>query len=126
MGCIDYELSVAAFEVTVAQYAEFIARSGYQPDGGCFYIDVEATRWIEDPDRNWQAPGFPQDADHPVTCVSWSDAVAYAAWLGESTGKDTRLPSEAEWEYVVRAGSTSSRFWGESESDACRFANGVD
>ncbi|MDT8386136.1 MAG: SUMF1/EgtB/PvdO family nonheme iron enzyme [Thiogranum sp.] len=48
----------------------------------------------------------------PVINVSWVDAVAYARWLSEQTGHTYRLPSEAEWEFVARAGSLSRFSWG--------------
>jgi formylglycine-generating enzyme required for sulfatase activity len=52
----------------------------------------------------------------PVVNVSWEDAEAYVAWLGKSTGKRYRLLSEAEREYVTRAGSTTPFWWGASIS----------
>ena len=92
-------------------------------------------QWIQDPDRSWRDPGFaaaPRD-DDPVVCVSWDDAHAYAEWLAAESGKRYRLPSEAEWEYVARGGTSYPRFWGENDSRedlvlslACDYANVYD
>ena len=73
----------------------------------------------------------PQDASfgrgrRPVINMSWEDAQAYVGWLSEKTGKRYRLPSESEWEYAARAGTRTSRPWGDSESEQCRHANGAD
>ncbi|WP_420463593.1 formylglycine-generating enzyme family protein [Candidatus Palauibacter sp.] len=62
--------------------------------------------------------------NRPVIYVSWDDAQAYVSWLSQQTGARYRLLSEAEWEYVARAGSRTARYWGESESGQCRNANG--
>ncbi len=64
--------------------------------------------------------------DRPVINVNWEDAQAYTAWLSAATGQEYRLLSEAEWEYVARAGTQTARYWGESEADQCRYANGDD
>ena len=47
--------------------------------------------------RRWDGPGFTQQDDHPVVCVSMADALAYAAWLGSQDGQRYRLASSAEW-----------------------------
>lgn len=49
---------------------------------------------------------------HPVSNVSWDDALAYSRWLSKQTGNKYRLPSEAEWEYAARGGTRSTYWWG--------------
>jgi len=58
--------------------------------------------------------------------VSWNDAQAYADWLSKTTGKTYRLPSEAEYEYAARAGSTARFAFTDDPADLCRYANGAD
>ncbi|MCC2657457.1 MAG: serine/threonine protein kinase [Panacagrimonas sp.] len=75
--------------------------------------------------------GTPRDAGwgrgrRPVINVSWNDAQRYASWLSRESGKRYRLPSEAEFEYMMRAGSRSTYPWGEDGSQACLFANVAD
>ena len=62
----------------------------------------------------------------PVINVHWGDAWLYADWLTEQTGEQYRLLSEAEWEYVARAGTQTARYWGETEREQCQYANGYD
>lgn len=76
---------------------------------------------FEDFDRFARATGrrLPFDetwgrGKRPVINVSWHDAVAYTRWLSENTGRKYRLPSEAEWEYAARAGSTYSYWWADT------------
>jgi formylglycine-generating enzyme required for sulfatase activity len=59
----------------------------------------------------------------PVLYVNFEMAMGYAKWLSQKTGKQYRVPSEAEWEYAARGGSTTRWFWGEDSKRACEFAN---
>lgn len=120
--------AIGRFEVTRRQFARFIADSGHEPRSGCRGWDPALQRFSEDTRRGWQnpaTPAVPQD-DHPVTCVSFADAQAYVQWLARETGERYRLPSEAEWEYAARAGSTSLRPWGDDPAAGCDHANTYD
>jgi formylglycine-generating enzyme required for sulfatase activity len=91
----------------------------HRPDGtGCAYSGLPKA---EAATASWRHLGFSQRADEPVVCVSWAEAQAYVAWLSGKTGRHYRLPTEAEWEYAARAGSTTVYPWGNEASHA--FAN---
>lgn len=115
--------SAGKFEVTRGEYRLFAESTGRSSDG-CFVWT--ASGFEKDPIRDWRNPGYGQDDTHPVVCVSWDDASAYAKWLSEKTGRTYRLLSEAEWEYAARAGTTTTRFWGDDGNASCDFANGGD
>ena len=121
-------LAMSEHPVTRGQYAAFANDTGREPGNSCWtFVNSGASyEYMEREGLNWRSPGFPQGDDHPVVCVSWDDATAYAAWLSQRTGKPYRLPSEAEWEFAARAGTTTSRFWGDAPSPACQFANVAD
>ncbi len=111
-------------EVTRAQYAAFVAETHYQPEGGCYAWS--GMEFKTDPQGAWNQVGFPQTDSHPVVCLSWYDASAYAQWLSKRTGRTYRLPSEAEWEYAARAGSTTRYAFGDNPDDLCTHANVAD
>lgn len=124
---IAASLAVSRSEITVEQFRHFVEDSGYitevEQTGGCYHrTDV----WKQYSGLNWSNPGYSQQDDEPVVCMSRRDAKAYAIWLTTATGRQYRLPSEAEWEYFTRAGSNTARFWGNASDTACNYANVAD
>lgn len=116
--------AIGTTEVTQAQFREFVKATGYRPDSAC---DAGETGTVA-PAINWEDPGYgrPPADNEPVVCVSWNDARAYAAWLSGKTGQLYRLPTEAEWEYVAKAGSKDIWAWGSDNKQACTYGNVVN
>ena len=106
------QLAMGITEVTVAQYDEFVRDTGHAV-AGC---DTYDGAWRESAQASYRTPGFAQSAAHPVTCVSWSDARAYADWLSTRTGRGYRLPTSLEWESAA----------GPQAIEACDRANLAD
>lgn len=106
-------------EVTVAEFQLFIERSGYQTAaeqaGRSTIYDEQAGRLNSRTGVNWRYAydGELATPDMPVLHVNWNDAQAYVLWLSEQTGKNYRLPTEAEYEYVARGAGTGTYWWGE-------------
>ncbi len=111
---------LSAYPVTNAQYAEFVRHTGHHaPDVRDLPSFVspsnEATfRELSSP-YVWRGGDLPKDRGlHPVTLVTYADAVAYCVWLGTRLGRAVRLPSEAEWERAARGGIDGRRYpWGD-------------
>ena len=118
---IGHPLAMSTNDVTVEEFRAFVAATGRKVQG-CETYDGA---WAQRADANWENPGFAQTGAHPVTCVSWADANAYADWLTAKAGHRYRLPSASEWEYAARAGGVAVQPWS-SLSDACGQANVAD
>jgi formylglycine-generating enzyme len=134
---ISKPLLVGATEVTVGQFRQFIKASGFRTEGerdgkgGVSQVGNEE-KWPQSPDSIWSRPGYQQADDYPVVLVSWSDAIEFCNWLSEqekpaqaylkdangvwirSGGSGYRIPTEAEWEYACRAGTTTQYNFGDN------------
>ena len=100
---IDYTFALGKYEVTFDEWDQCVEA------GGCDHRPA---------DRGWGR------GNRPVIHVSRLDAEEYLAWLGEATGQVYRLPSNAEWEYAARAGTTTARWWGDELGNARAVCDG--
>jgi formylglycine-generating enzyme required for sulfatase activity len=146
-----HEVTISAFyiaskELSVGEFRRFVEDTGHvttaETDGGAFAYDEAADKWVFRAGTNWRNPGFRQEDNHPVVCVSWFDAVQYCNWLSGKEGLKPaytisgqnvhwarsadgyRLPTEAEWEYACRAGTSTPLFTGERISTSQANYNG--
>lgn len=124
-------------EVTVGEFRAFVKDTGYkttaEKESSSFGMTKEG-KYEYLPGLSWQNVGIiEQTSSHPVVHVSLDDAIAYIAWLNEHhlpvesllKGYRYSLPSEAQWEYACRAGTTTSFFWGESDGGGKGYLNGA-
>ena len=127
--------AVGVYEVTRREFGRFVDEIGYSTEKSCFTYNMfiafeEGKLEVGKIDRQlfgyWGDPGFRQGEQEPVVCVSWEDAQAYVQWLSQKTGQSYRLLSEAEWEYVARAGTRTAWYWGQGASEQCSYENGAD
>ncbi len=121
---------MGAYEVTLREFLKFYHDAKYK-------LDAERDKkpsWGFNPKgvlvksvnfRPWH-PGWKQTQDHPVNYVSWNDALAFCNWLSQTEGKKYRLPTEAEWEYACRAGTTTRYSSGNDPEDLVQIGNVAD
>ena len=116
--------AVSKFEVTRGQFRAFVQESGHKPAPGCSVFTGTRSERVES--KGWEDTNYIQTDAHPVACVSWNDAKAYAGWLAAKTGVGYRLLSEAEWEYAARAGAASKYSFGDDADQLCAHGNIAD
>lgn len=112
--CID-DLYLSKYELTAGEFRSFVEKTGYRTEAerqdGCH--SWSGSKEKKRKDFSWRNTNFPQTDRDPVICVSWNDAQEYIKWLNKITGKDYRLPTEAEWEYAARSrGKAYIYSWG--------------
>ncbi|MBL9124562.1 MAG: SUMF1/EgtB/PvdO family nonheme iron enzyme [Planctomycetaceae bacterium] len=119
---------LSAHEVTLADFRQFADAADYRTDAerdprGGWGFAPAATSPAVGPQFTWREWGIAQAENSPVANVSWNDAQAFCAWLSEKEAVRYRLPTEAEWEYACRAGTTTRFSSGDSAADVARVAN---
>ncbi len=123
---------LGTYHVTRGQFRQFVADAAYKTDAE---KGEKPGAWGWDPDKkefgfnekySWRNAGFEQTDEHPVVNVSWNDAVAFCKWLSRKEGKTYRLPTEAEWEYACRAGTTTRYYSGDDPETLAKVGNVAD
>jgi formylglycine-generating enzyme required for sulfatase activity len=123
---------IGTYHVTRGQFRRFVEDTGYRTEAekgekpGAFGLN--AGTGLEDYKKEycWRHVGFEQTDEHPVVCVTWNDAQAFCAWLSKKESKNYRLPTEAEWEYACRAGTTTRYYCGDDPDTLAQVGNVAD
>lgn len=116
---------MAVHPVRVRDFSIFIEATQYKTIAereGWAYTFKDGN-WCRDVNASWKNPGFHQSPDDPVVCINYNDAHAFCEWLNEKDGNAYRLPTESEFEYCCRAGTSGSMYgdcekicWGQTNS----------
>jgi formylglycine-generating enzyme required for sulfatase activity len=123
---------LGTYHVTRGQFRQFVADTSYKTDAE---KGAKSGAWGWGPDKkefgfnekySWRNAGFEQSDEHPVVNVSWNDAVEYCKWLSKKENKTYRLPTEAEWEYACRAGTTTRYSSGDDPETLAKIGNVAD
>jgi len=119
------------YEVSRGEFRRFVDEEQYQTEAeadgtGSDHWDKVKEVFRKDKSIIWKNAGFEQTDDHPVVNVSWNDAQAFCRWASRRTGRTVVLPSEAEWEYACRAGTTTRFSFGDDAELLASNANSPD
>jgi formylglycine-generating enzyme required for sulfatase activity len=123
---------LGTYHVTRGQFRQFVADAGYKTDAekdekpGAYGWDPDKKAFDFNAKYSWRNVGFEQTDEHPVVNVSWNDAVEYCKWLSKKESKTYRLPTEAEWEYACRAGTTTRYYSGDDPETLAKVGNVAD
>ena len=123
---------LGTYHVTRGQFRQFVKDTGYKTGAekgknpGAFGWDSDKKEFGFNAKYSWRNAGFEQTDEHPVVYVSWNDAVAFCKWLSKKEGKSYRLPTEAEWEYACRAGTTTRYYSGDDPETLAKVGNVAD
>ena len=118
--------------LTRGQFRKFVADTAYKTDAekgdnpGAYGWDSDKKAFAFNAKYSWRNAGFEQTDEHPVVNVSWNDAVAFCKWLSKRENKTYRLPTEAEWEYACRAGTTTRYYSGDDPETLAKVSNMAD
>jgi formylglycine-generating enzyme len=129
---LSRDFYIGQYEITRGQFRRFVEGTAFKTEcerngaGGYGYDETTKQLSGRDPKYSWRFTGFAQTDDHPVVNVSWNDAVAYCRWLSEQDRQAYRLPTEAEWEYACRGGTTTPFCNGDDKEKVVEVGNIVD
>ena len=128
---ISRDFYLGKHEVTVGQFRQFVSETEYKTepeksDKGGEGFNQRREEFEEGKRYSWRDPGFRQTDLHPVVNVTWNDAVAFCAWLSKKEGEKYRLPTEAEWEYSCRGGTSTLYHHGDDPEGLSDVANVTD
>ena len=113
---------LGVYPVTKGQFAAFAKDDGYKTEAETTALDRHT--WRNPPGGSFPffLSTYAQTDDDPVVYVTWNDAAKFCQWLSKKEGKTYELPTEAEWEYACRAGTTTSYFFGNDPKDLSDYA----
>lgn len=121
---LETEVTVGMWR-TFAEATNYKTGPGYEGKGG-WGFNASTGKFEYGRQYTWENPGFEQTDDCPVTQIDWAGAVAFGAWLADESGLPIRLPTEAEWEYACRAGTTTPYYFGKDAEELHRYGNVAD